>query len=64
MQCSCGGETMERSVVEKKQVVMKYLCCRACGRIHITQDMRPEESIRFDDNAPTTPVGKSVDMFH
>jgi uncharacterized Zn finger protein len=35
MQCSCGGQTEERKKVKKKEVVVKYERCEACGRVHI-----------------------------
>jgi hypothetical protein len=43
MQCNCGGETIEHTIVRNKLVVCEYQKCKACGRQHITSGEYPIE---------------------
>lgn len=40
MQCQCGAATIDRVVVENKEIVLEYLYCTGCGRTYITKDKR------------------------
>ena len=33
MQCSCGGETLDRKVIRDKKLAGEYARCPNCGRI-------------------------------
>lgn len=33
MECKCGGVTVDRSVVRKREKVAEYVECKACGRV-------------------------------
>jgi hypothetical protein len=43
MQCSCGGETTERTIQRDKKIVMVYQICKSCGRLVSTSDTRTDE---------------------
>lgn len=36
MECNCGGSTKDHEVLEKGEVVIKYVKCSSCGRVLIT----------------------------
>lgn len=40
MQCSCGGQTVDRTVTENKKVVTQYVACADCGRVGMVRDVR------------------------
>jgi len=43
MQCNCGAETREHTIVRNKKVVCEYQKCASCGRQAITKGAYPGE---------------------
>jgi hypothetical protein len=44
MQCNCGGETNEHTIVRDKKIVCEYQKCKSCGRQLVTAGQYPIES--------------------
>lgn len=43
MECSCGGDTEERQIVEQRVIVCRYQLCKYCGRQVVTSGDYPSE---------------------